>query len=68
MMSAARTHAGLEPCFETCCQALIAGQRNHMIHPMFARNLGSAVAAAIIDHQPLDLIDADQISSAARLM
>ena len=58
----AELEAGVEPGLEPRGEALVVGQADDVLDPVFAGHLDRAVGRAVVDHQQLDRVDSRRIS------
>ena len=66
MMSAPSFSDGVEARLEARGQAAIVGQLHDVIDAVLARDLDGAVGRAVVDHEPLDLVDALDLAREVR--
>ena len=58
MMSAPSFRRGVEARLEAGGEALVVREPHDVVHAVLARDLDGAVGRAVVDHEPLDLVDA----------
>ena len=66
MTSAPSLRRGVEPGLEAGGEALVVREPHDVVHAVLARDLDGAVGGAVVDHEPLDLVDARELAREVR--